>query len=205
MTDIASALTKVIRDASEAVDAADIPEGRHAAAFDLALKVLVSEAGLQGASHTSEATTTGPTTNSSSASDSQSDRDGDPLARIAARAKIGVEKVKEVFRLDGEELSLVVGAKLLDPNKAGGARQITLLLAGGRQAAGFEEWTRTSRTRDACALYNRYDSSNYASTVTSMAQSFNFHGKGASREVRLTMPGWDEWSALVQMLVGDGA
>lgn len=205
MTDRVSALATVIRDASAAVDAAAIPEKRHAPAFEMALKVLIAEAGLLGPSHPPEASAARPTINTSTGRDSQSEVDGDPLARIAAKAQITVEQVKEVYRLDGPELSLVVGAKLIDSNKAGGARQITLLLAGGRQAAGFEEWTRTAQTRDACVLYNRFDSSNYASTVTSMAQFFNFHGKGANREIRLTMPGWEEWAALVQGLIGDGA
>lgn len=205
MEDRASILTSVVRQAAEVVAAAEVPEALHKAAFERVLDLLLADAGVfpdvgrpsdPGAPPSyDESTPPGPPAGRH------------PLPRIARRAGIAEAAVRDVYRLENDQISLVVGDKKLDRNKATGSRQITLLVAGGRQAAEFEEWTNLTHAREVCAIYNRLDSKNYAATIKSMADVFNFHGQGVQREVRLTMPGWNEWAHLVRRLgaaVDDG-
>lgn len=202
MEDTVTTLTEVIGMAGRAVLDAEIPDALQGHAFERALELLMAEAGLISGMNGPSASMGSPS-GIASKPFTQVNSD-DPLGRIAERAGISEQEAKEVFRLDGDQLSLVVANKKIDANRAAGAREITLLVAGGRQAAAFEDWTRLSHTREICTRYNRLDSKNYASTVKSMADVFNFHGQGTSREVRLTMPGWEQWAQVVQSLVRGG-
>ena len=211
MDDTVSTLTRIVREAGRIVSGADLPDPLRGHAFERALDVLLAEAALPGPrAAVPRSASPAPAVAGARERPDAAERHGgpegspSPLARIARRAGIGEREAKEVYRFDNDQLALVVGDKKLDRNKATGSRQITLLVAGGRQAAEFEEWTALSRTREICSFYNRLDSKNYAATVKSMADVFNFHGQGVQREVRLTMPGWDEWAALVRKLAAAG-
>ena len=197
--DTVSTLTRVVRQAGIIVAEADLPDSLRPYAFERTLDLLLAEAALVGprAPVVRPATSAAP----QDAVASGADAPANPLLRIAQRAGLDEAAVREVYRLEHDQVSLVVGDKKLDRNKATGSRQVTLLVAGGRQAAGFEEWTNLAWAREVCSLYNRLDSKNYAATIKSMADVFNFHGQGVHREVRLTMPGWDEWAVLVRRLV----
>lgn len=211
MEDTASALTRIVRRAGRIVEDAELPEALRRHAFERSLELLLAEAGLTAPVTSRPLPRADPpvatvgtdatpgTAVARPAAHGSSEPHG-PLERIGRRAGIDAEAAKGVYRLDHDQVSLVVADKRLDRNKATGARQITLLVAGGRQAAEFEEWTNLAHAREVCALYNRLDSKNYAATVKSMADVFNFHGQGVRREVRLTMPGWDEWTDLVRRL-----
>lgn len=199
MEDKLSILSEVIGKAGRAVLDAEIPNALQAHAFERALDVLMADAGLME-SKNMRLTPIESSTVAASQTLVQENPD-DPLGRIAKRAAISEQEAKEVFRLDGDQLSLVVANKKIDASKATGAREITLLVAGGRQAAAFEDWTRLSHAREICARYNRLDPKNYAATVKSMADVFTVHGQGTSREVRLTMPGWEQWAQMIQNLV----
>lgn len=201
MEDTVSILKRVMRQAGSIVAEAELPDALRRHAFQRAVDVLLAEAAVDGLARPARqdppavvGATSGPT-----------DGDArDPLERVAGRAGIAEPAVKEIYRFEQDQVSLVVGERKLDGNKATGARQITLLVAGGRQAAEFEEWTNLARAREVCAVYHRLDSKNYAATVKSMSGVFNFHGQGVHREVRLTMPGWDEWAELVRQLIMTG-
>lgn len=125
----------------------------------------------------------------------------DGAARIASRAGLEVERAKDIYRVDGDEVSLVMGSKGLDKSPAKATRAIALLVVGGRQAAGSEEWTSLSVVREACEQYGRLDAKNYAATVKKMGDVFSFSGSGARTEVRMSVPGWESWQALLQDLV----
>lgn len=202
MDDTVTRLADAVRQAGRIVSEADLPDGLQHHAFERTLDVLLAKAALGVGAERSEPApvpAVPPPPAPARAAPSAS------LLRIAERAGVGEEAAKAVFRVEGDGLALVVGDKKIDANKATGSRQITLLVAGGRQAAGLEEWTNLMHAREVCSLYNRLDSKNYAATIKSMANAFNFHGQGVHREVRLTMPGWDEWAALVRQLASGAA
>jgi hypothetical protein len=126
------------------------------------------------------------------------DEDG-PLAKIAQRAGRTLDEVQQVYRLDGDKLDVVVSSRLIEPSDAKGSRELTLLVAGGRQAAELEDWTPLSHAREVCRDFGRLDSNNYAHAITKM-DAFSFSGKGADRQVRVNRPGWDAWAGLVERL-----
>lgn len=202
MEDAMERLTEAIREAGKAVYDADLPEEFRKAAFERALSVTLGRSGLMGAAESAPPEVTGMQGPPAAGSDSQA---RDPLKLIAARAGVTVDEVKEIFSVEGEDVNVVVGARRIDQQSAGGSKQLTLLLAGARQAAGFEEWTPLRKAREVCELYGRLDSKNYAAVVVrGMDSAFSFRGSGVSREVRLTMPGWDDFADLVRLLLGQG-
>lgn len=126
----------------------------------------------------------------------------DPVERIAHRAQVNPQLLRELYDVDGGVLSLVVGPRRIDGGFAAATRQLTLLVAGGRQAAGFDDWTSLSHIRAMCENYGRLDHANFAATVRSMHDEFSFRGSGEQRTIRLTMAGWERWVTLVRRLAG---
>jgi hypothetical protein len=123
------------------------------------------------------------------------------IGRIAARLRLEPADVAEVYYEDGERLGIGIGATRLHSTDAGATKQIALLLAGGRQAGDYDEgWTPVAIIRAACRDYGRLDTNNFATTIASMTDAFTFRGKGQSREVRLTRPGWEAAARLVREL-----
>lgn len=192
-------LSATLREAADLVAAADLPEPYRAHAYKRALDVLlgIGVVSQQVGGHTGGGATAGGGVGVAGGGSSA----GQPLGRIAGRAGVSLEQVQQVYRYDGGTLSVVVGHKKIDSSSARGSRELTLLVAGARQAAGLEEWTPLSQARDVCSTYGRLDSANFATTIRAMDDEFAFHGGGASREVRLTMAGWDAWTELVKRLV----
>lgn len=204
MEDAVSTLTEVVKDAGRVVSEAGLPDDLRRPAFERILDVLLADRGvaerdLAGSGAATEVAQPGRSAGSAASTPEGSPTGRPrPLDRIARRAGLDAAEVREVYRLDGDRVSLVVGDRKIDRNKSAGSRQITLLVAGGRQAAELEEWTDLARAREICSLYGRLDTKNYAATIKSMADVFNFHGQGSGRKVRLTMPGWDAWADLVR-------
>jgi hypothetical protein len=130
---------------------------------------------------------------------------GSKLTAIAERAGCADDRIRELFSFDNEALHLTVSSRRIAKSAAQGARELTLLISGGRQAAGIEEWTPLSVARETCDMYARYDSANYAASIKEMDQLMSFRGSRSDREGRLTMPGWDAWCDLIKRILnGEG-
>lgn len=187
---------KVLSEALRAIDEAKIPPELRSVAFEKAVD-LISGNGRQhgtanGASQTSSQQRESTVTTSA----------GNAVDRIAARLKLDPEVVGEVFaELDGD-LAIIVSPRKLIEGKSGGTKQLALLLAAGRQAAGLEEFTPTKLVRDVAEDFKKFDSPNFASTLGSMSNEFNFHGTGQSRSVKLSRGGWEDAANLVRRLGG---
>ncbi len=126
-----------------------------------------------------------------------------PLAALVDRAGIEEPKLRHVYSLGhDEEPEIVVSVRRLAETDAEATRQLALLVTGARQGLGLEEWTSASEIREWSKRYSRYDSKNFARTLTEMEEEFSTRGKGVSKELWLTMPGWDGWSSLLTDLAG---
>ena len=127
---------------------------------------------------------------------------GGPLASIAARMGLSIEEVEEVFFLDGDQLGIGLPSTRLDPGKAGGTKQLALLVAAGRQAGGFdEEWTASSEIRRWCHEFGRFDSSNYSTTLLELGDVFQFRGSRLQREVKVRRLGFERAAELIRRLI----
>jgi hypothetical protein len=182
--------------ALKAVDEADIPEELRTVAFGKAVDLIAADAG-------------GTTERSQQRRDlggSGHPATGDlALDKIAARLKLDVGVVQDVFHYDDERgLQIVVSSKKLEASRSGGTKQLALLVAAGRQAAGLDEgdWTDVGVIRQVCQDYKKFDSSNFAKHIAGMKYEFNVTGSAQKRLVKITRPGWDAARELVERLAG---
>jgi hypothetical protein len=133
--------------------------------------------------------------------------DADGLQRIAGKLKLDREIVSHVYYLnpDGKSLEVVISPSRL-PSKFGPAiKELALLVAAGRQAAGIDaEWTTADEVRKVCEHFKRYDASNFAAYIKQMEDVFSMRGTAHKREVRMTMPAWEQATALVARLANVG-
>lgn len=126
------------------------------------------------------------------------------LADIASRVQVSYDSVAEIYHESEGDLGLSVASSKLAPGKAGGTKEIALLVAAGRQASGIDtEWTSASEIRKQSKDYNRFDQGNFAGAITEMADVFSFRGRGPSREVRVSRPGWEAATQLMKRLAGE--
>lgn len=130
--------------------------------------------------------------------------DGDALGAIAARMDLERATVEEVYDLHDGSVQLIIPTGKLTSRVATAAKEIALLLAGGRQAGGTEEWTSVDAIRDACADFKKLDSGNFSKTIRSMEDVFNFRKESERKmSVKLSRPGWEEFGRLVRRFGGE--
>lgn len=130
------------------------------------------------------------------------EKGGDVLDAIARGLEREKAEVEEIYAEDEGELIVVVGTNKLDRTNARGSQELALLVAGGRQLGGIEEWTGVKKIREACEDFGKHDPANFAATITRMVDSFSFKGKGRSREVKIKRPGIERLKGLVGNLLG---
>jgi hypothetical protein len=123
----------------------------------------------------------------------------DPSAAqaLATRVKRPIEELEDIYDFSADPITLIVSPGRLPNTVARATEHIALLVVACRQAISSDGWTSTSEIRAVCQEYARFDSSNFAATLTSLHEEFAFRGRGRSREVRLTRPGWDKVSKLL--------
>lgn len=190
MQDVRSVLIEVLKDVEEAAVPDDLREIAFAKVFDLRA----------GSAPTQQRPPAGSVGGSSSGSGGSTDA----LEAIAAKVGVGRETVAEVFDLRDGNIELIIGAGKLPSQVARGTKEIALLVAGGRQAAGLEEWTSWDVIRDWCSEFKRLDSGNFAKTVRSMEEAFNFRKESDRKTlVKLSRPGWETFAATVKRLGGE--
>lgn len=126
---------------------------------------------------------------------------GGLLDRLASRLQLPRDAVEDVFMEDGDGLVISVHPARLANSKSAGARQITLLVAAMRQAAG-EEQTPIDEIRRVATDFDRYDGPNFAAAVNELRGAFLFKGPPRQRTLRLTRAGWAQTSDLVRELAG---
>jgi hypothetical protein len=179
-----------VREAVKAVEEADVPEDLRATAFEKAFEALIGVG--QSAA--------GPISREPAAH--LATAEGPSLAGIASRLGLDQALAEEVFYVDGDTLGLALAPSKFSPKKAAATQDIALLLAAGRQAGGWDEWTQVGHIRAACRDYGRFDAANFATTVRRMANVFSFRGKGRQLEVRVTRPGFEQAANLARELIG---
>jgi hypothetical protein len=131
---------------------------------------------------------------------------GDPLAAIAVKAGTTRDIAAEVFEVavKNGEVRLIVPTGKLPTQTAAATKEIALAIAGARQAAGIDEWTSWGTVRDVCQEFKRLDDGNFAKTIRSMEDEFNFRKESARKTmVKVSRPGWEAFGVLVKRLGGD--
>jgi hypothetical protein len=181
-----SSVRDLLVQAAAIVESAELPESYRPSAFEYALGVLSGSArGPQRDARTPEAAEPGAN-----------------LTRMASKLDLDPESIAEVYADDEKGPQVIVGVGKLEDKPALATKQLALLVAGGRQAAGIEEWTESSVIRKTCEDYGRLDLANFASTLSKMADFFSFRGQGAKRELRINRAGLEELKRQIAKLTG---
>lgn len=126
----------------------------------------------------------------------------DPFAALATKVGVEPEQLADLYGIDDDGLPTVrVPANQLPSSKTAATVELALLVCAGRQASGEQETT-TKVIRELCDHYGKFDSGNFASTLTGADRYWQMTGKGQSRSLRLRMPGWEAATQSVGRLAG---
>jgi hypothetical protein len=121
--------------------------------------------------------------------------------KVAAKLGLDPSVVEQVLSSDATKgIEVIIGAGRLEPTKKVGSQQIAILVAGGRQLAGLEEWTSTKLIREVCQNYGKFDSDNFARDIKELHDFFGFRGKGRMTEIKINRPGTEGLGALISRL-----
>jgi hypothetical protein len=187
-------LIKVLDD----LEAAKVPDDLREVAFTLGMKMLIGSPLSQPVqtSQTPPLALTFPAKGTPPTADS-------PGALLSARLGVPYEDIIEVFNFSDSGPELVVGSGKLPGATAAATKEIAILVAAARQGIALEEWTSFSSIREACQIYNRLDTNNFAGTMKEVEGYFSVRSPSPrKREVKLNRPGWERASELVARLVG---
>lgn len=202
MTSVRDILNEAVKDVEETNVPEDLRGIAFSKAFDFRADTLAAPSSGASGVQTGEARTQA---GGRGAAMSAGALEGDPIAAIAARIGIDRGTVAEVFTASDGELQLIVPPGRLAKRTATASKEIATLIAGGRQAAGLEEWTSWNRIRAVCSDYKKLDSANFAKSMREMEEVFRFRKGEGEREMLMTLarPGWERFAVEVRRLGGE--
>jgi len=106
-----------------------------------------------------------------------------PIEVLAQKLQIDSSVVQEIFSFEKDTgLQLIVGTSKLGSERRAAMRLLAILVAGGRQVAGLEEWTKLSTVREASEQYGKLDATNFSTVVNGMDNFSDIEGKVAPKE-----------------------
>jgi hypothetical protein len=171
------------------VGAADIPDDLRSVAFSYACTAL------EARPRPSDGDPSSP-----EAYDSHADS---LLPQIAQKLGVDHDTVTAVFEEDDGDIVLILPKNML-PNtgsKASSMRDIALLVAAGRQAAGLEDYTSLSLVRKECEELGVLDANNFATEVGRLGM--RAQGGRNSREVRASRHQLEQAAALMRDITSE--
>lgn len=192
-------LEEALKLAKEAVESAELPADWQPTAFKVSLGYLL---GTLAVSPGNQSVPASPG-NAPGNAEPSTHTANEGVQKFASRVKVPVPALEDVYEFDEELVRLHVGAAKISTSKSQAAREVAILVAAARQGTGLDDgWTATSHIRQALTDYGRLDASNFAANMKKVSDAFNFRGKGAATEVRLTQPGWEIAAQMVRKVAG---
>jgi hypothetical protein len=187
-----SEIGSLLAEAAQDVDSAGIPQDLRVAAFSKAVDLRAAKAGLGG--------------NGGSEAKGPGER---RVVEGGLGARLGVddELLGELAEIGDNRVDLIFAPSLLPRQKAAAMRDVALLVASIRQAAGVdsEGWTAAGVIREQCREVGVLDQANFATELGKMGAFFSFRGSGRSREVRVNRRGFEEAGRrMVELARGGG-
>lgn len=193
-------ITSILRKAHESVDAAGLPESLKVAAFEKAVDLL---AGTAVPAATPSQASEAPEV-AGAPKPPPSDGGTKSLERVAAKLRLPLETVSEVFHIDGEKIALSIASSKLPSAKLTASKEIALLIAAARLAGGWDaEWTAAEEVRSVADDFGKFDQKNLAKALTDQGDYFGFQGKGEARKIKVNRKGLEEAAVLVRKLAGE--
>lgn len=194
-------ITERLRQAARAVQQAELSDDLRSIGFERALDAL----GLGSGAGAPAAASVPPLSHfpgpGAAANDGESS--GGLLAAIARRFELSVDKVERIYDTAGGTVRLAIKRSML-PNadrKAAAMRNVSLLVAAGRQASGAEDHTTISVMRDECDALNVLDGANFSSEIAKL--DFRITGGRNSRTAKANRHHFDDAAQLVRRILGE--
>jgi hypothetical protein len=181
---------------SAAVDAADVPDDLRPVAFGKAVDLIV------GISPGHDALAPVEPRERLKKRDQGPAPSGDPLEKIATKFGIEMVVVDEAFEAEDGTPKLTVPRQKLAKSANAATKEIALLVAAARQAAEIETWTDSQTIREAVEGYGKFNSPNFAASISELDDDFSFTGKRKSRRVKVRRDGFASAGALTKKLFG---
>ncbi|HKR61055.1 MAG TPA: hypothetical protein VJS64_15150 [Pyrinomonadaceae bacterium] len=189
--------TAILEDALQLTQAAHLPPNLEGIGFQKAIDYLIgsnSRSNKQLMSRAAAPAVNEPDVGSTS-----------PLERIAQKLEVDLTRVEEIFSFDKDKgLELIVGARKVGSEMRPAMRLLAVLVAGGRQLGGLEEWTKLATVREVCDQYGKLDATNFSRVMNDLDSVFGYRGKaGSNREMRMNRAGWEELKTVITTLSSD--
>ena len=179
-------VTKILREAYEAVHAANLPADVQSVALGKAVDLLAgAPTGAPREVKKGEAIV----------------YPGDLLSKIAAKFAVDRDLIEDAFDVADGKVTLAINGATLDTVKTKGTKEIALLVAGARQAAELEDATETKVVRAVVDDYSRLDPPNFAAAVAELGDFFKLTGTGASKTMKARRGAFEEAGKLIKKLM----
>jgi hypothetical protein len=190
---MADDLAQAIREAAEAVAAADVPDDLREVAFSKALDAKLglgvgapsagSGGGTSGASgHTTESTT-------------------DAIVKIARKCNVATDQVDKVLEEDGDAIHITASRSKFAQSQKQGMQQVALLISAARQAAGLDEdATPLSVIKDHCDEVGVLDEGNFSRHMAERRDGVRVRGPNRRRELKVNNSGFEAAGKLISDL-----
>lgn len=188
-----------LRRAAAAVDDAGLAADLRRTGFERALDALDLRA-VAVAPAASTATTQTPGPGRVSTSDAAASPDG-AFAPIAERFELSLDQIERIYTLDDGQIRLAIKRSMLpEPDsKAASMRDVSLLIASGRQAAGAEDETSFALMREECQALGVLDGPNFATEVGKL--DFRLKGGRNTRTVKANRHHFEEAAQLITRML----
>jgi hypothetical protein len=131
--------------------------------------------------------------------------DASSIETVARRLSLSRGQIEETYHFGEKGFELVAPGSKLAKSKSAGTKEIALVVAAGRQAAGIDDWTNMDDIREWSDHFRKLDAPNFAKAVADMSDVFRVAGKGSKRQVKLREPGWAKAKEVIERLLGANA
>jgi len=126
-----------------------------------------------------------------------------PAQRMAARLNLDTELLSRLFAFDLEDAQLEIELARLPEAKAPASQLLALITCAVRQLGYGEEETSVDEMRRVCEEFGKYDESNYAGKLKTLAPEFvRLGGTARKFTFKLTRPGVERVRAILLELSG---
>lgn len=197
-------VTDLLRSAVKTLDDASVPEELRKVAFEKSFDALAGNTAISTADENvsgrgpgdadAQRTTPSPVVTSTS------------IGKIAAAMGVDEEAAGHVFEVSGDELVLTVTRDQLGEGRVEAIREVALLVAAGRQAAGLDEdRTHTTKVRREAEQFNVVAKNTFQLEMGRLTPLVTVKKVSMGRELKITRQGNMEAGKIVTRITGGGA
>jgi hypothetical protein len=191
-------IDEILREAAAAVVEADIPEDLRSVAFGKAVELI------SGCLVTEETPVKAGPCPADNDTEAISIQNGDQLGMISQKLEADMDIIENAFEIENGVPQLTIPRSRIASSKRAATKQIALLVAAARQAAGVEQQTESKTIRECVDEYGKYDKPNFARAISELEDDVRFNGKGQSRTIKMRRDGFKSAGELVKQLLGRG-